>query len=135
MEYTRSKSYYLGATMCKKFVALQHAITQSITCNIKLDELGDRIILEFRDFFKASDLYLEIEMMQLSMSFTRKSCGNKYIRYYLTIFHNELSIVVSQTIAKHIKRMLTEAKISCEKVRARDEKKIDIEFYSLFRAS
>ena len=121
--------------MCKKFFALQSAISQSITCNMKLDELGDRIILEFRHFFETSDLYLEIELLKLCMSFTRKSCGNKYIRYYLTIVHGEVMPTVSQSIAEHIKQLLEAANIACEQVQARNGKMIDVEFYSLFRAS
>jgi hypothetical protein len=119
--------------MAKKFCALQHAITQSIGCNMKMDELGDRIILEFRDFFQSSDLYLEIELMQLCMSFTRKSCGNKYLRYYLTVIHREISPMIARDIADHIECLLDDADIACEQVVSRDGSKLDIEFYSLFK--
>lgn len=116
----------------KKYFMLKSAVSQSLLCNTKLEMLGDRIIMEFRRFFETSDLYLEIEFIQLSMKFIRKSGGKKYLRYFLSITHSGTDMDTSREICAHIKDLLHASRVDYEAIAPKNEKIIEIEFYSRY---
>ena len=116
----------------KKYFMLKSAVYQSLLCNTKLEMLGDRIIFEFRRFFETSDIYLEIELIQLNMKFVRKSSGKKYLRHFLTINHSGCDIDTSKEICGHIRSLLQASRVDYEAITPKDEKIIEIEFYSRY---
>jgi hypothetical protein len=116
----------------KKYFMLKSAVSQSLLCNTKLEALGDRVIMEFRRFFETSDIYLEIELIQLSMKFIRKSGGKKYLRYFLSIDHSGTDIDTSKEICAHIRSLLEASRVDYESVSPKNEKTIEIEFYSRY---